>query len=280
MRALSRAADGVPPRGLAPRRDHATCVSMRQRIDFLVCGAQKAGTTALHSYLSEVPGVGLADEKEVHFFDDEGHDWSSPDYEGYHRRFRWDDGASVRGEATPIYLYWPNCLERIAAYNPDMRLIVLLRDPVMRAWSHWRMERARGAETEPFSWCIRAGRHRLFDQAPWGFHREFSYVERGFYSEQLQRLFELFPRQQVLVLGNDDLHDRPAATMHSVCDFLGVPRTSGFETRSVHVGRDVGPPPQLPQEDADYLRMVFNSDVKRIEALAGRPFAWSAAGAT
>lgn len=262
--------------GLASRHERATCPSMRQKIDFLVCGAQKAGTTALHSYLSDLPDVGLADQKEVHFFDNDVHDWSATDYTGYHRRFRWDDGAKIRGEVTPIYLYWPNCIERIAAYNPAMRLIVLLRDPVVRAWSHWRMERARGVETEPFSWCIRTGRHRLFQQAPWGYHREFSYVERGFYGEQLQRLFAFFPKRQVLVLGSDDLRDNPATTMDTVCDFLGVPRRSGFEARNVHMGRDVGPPARLAPEDAEYLRRIFNQDVGRIEALAGRGFAWSA----
>ena len=101
-----------------------------KRVSFLIAGVQKAGTTALFDYLSEVPGLELPAVKEAHFFDDEERiDWAAPDYAPYHALF----GAPDRcwGEATPIYLYWPNALERIRAYNPAMKLILLFRDPVM-----------------------------------------------------------------------------------------------------------------------------------------------------
>ena len=107
------------------------------RVDFIIPGVQKAGTTALFDHLGDVPGIALSTVKEVHFFDDESIDWARPDYRAYEAQFASVQGAVV-GEATPIYLYWPNALERIAAYNPVMRLIVMLRDPVERAWSHWR----------------------------------------------------------------------------------------------------------------------------------------------
>jgi hypothetical protein len=180
-------------------------------VSFLIAGVQKGGTTALFEYLAVQGGVRLPKSKEVHFFDDETQDWGRPDLARYHGLFPPGDGPA--GEATPIYCYWPGSLERIAAYNPDMRIVLLLRDPVARAWSHWRMEYARGAEREPFAWCIRDGRRRLFDADPWGHHREFSYVERGFYGEQVARLLELFPRDQVLVLRSDALRGdrRPAA---------------------------------------------------------------------
>src|SRR6202008_942129 len=173
-------------------------------ITFLIAGVQKGGTTALYDYLADYPDVALSRVKELHFFDDEALAWRAPDSRAYHAQFDpalfTTASGRICGEATPIYLYWPNALERIAAYNPAMRLIVTLRDPVQRAWSHWRMEYARGAEREPFGWCIRQGRQRLFDArppvAPWGHHREFSYVERGFYGEQVGRLFSPFPHAQ------------------------------------------------------------------------------------
>ncbi|HMP62650.1 MAG TPA: hypothetical protein PKA17_06135, partial [Phenylobacterium sp.] len=96
---------------------------MEPKVDFMVIGAQKAGTTALFDYLGDVPGIGLSDVKEAHFFDDESQDWNAPDYGAYHARFDLADRERVWGEATPIYLYWPNCLARIAAYNPAVRLI-------------------------------------------------------------------------------------------------------------------------------------------------------------
>ncbi|HEY9217008.1 MAG TPA: sulfotransferase domain-containing protein, partial [Phenylobacterium sp.] len=172
--------------------------------NFIVAGVQKGGTTALHDYLTEHPHVTLANVKEVHFFDDESQDWAAPDYGAFHAHFPTERRAAC-GEITPIYIYWPNSLERIAAYNPAMKIVVLLRDPVERAFSQWRMEASRGAETHAFSWCIRQGRARLFDAEPWGHHREFSYVERGFYGEQIERLFSVFPREQTLILRSDAL---------------------------------------------------------------------------
>lgn len=242
---------------------------LASRVNFIIAGVQKAGTTALFDYLSDDPAYSLSAVKEVHFFDDEAVDWAAPDYAPYHAQFEWARQA-IRGEATPIYLYWPRSLERIAAYNPAVRLIVMLRDPVERAWSHWRMETTRGVETQPFSWCIRRGRSRLFEAEPWGVHREFSYVERGFYGEQIARLLQLFPREQVLVLQAEDLKREPGRTLDVVSDFLGAPRRGPVEHRDVHVGQDVGA--ALPAADVDYLREIYAEDMARLAQLTGIGF--------
>lgn len=238
-------------------------------VNFIIAGVQKAGTTALFDYLAENPAYGLSKVKEVHFFDDESLDWVEPNYESYHAQFDWTRPA-IRGEATPIYLYWPRSLERIAAYNPDMRLIVVLRDPVDRAWSHWRMETARGVETRPFSWCIRQGRRRLFESEPWGVHREFSYVERGFYGQQVERLLTLFPRDQVLLLRSEDLRKDATSALTMVSDFLDAPAARPTSAREVHVGKDLGV--SLPPEDVTFLRDVYHDDMRRLTALTGWRF--------
>lgn len=242
-----------------------------RRINFIVAGVQKAGTTALYDYLAEDPNIGLSRVKEPHFFDDESIDWAAPDYAPYHAQFD-EEGPPIRGEATPIYLYWPRSLERIAAYNRRMKIIVLLRDPVERAWSHWKMEFARGAETEPFAWCIRQGRRRLLDSEPWGAHREFSYVERGFYGEQVQRLLDLFPRDQVLIAKVDDLRRDPNAVLAAVNAFLGAPPPAAVTARSVHVGREMDYRSHLTEQDAAFLRTLYARDLARLEALTGLSF--------
>jgi hypothetical protein len=241
------------------------------QVDFIVAGVQKGGTTALFDYLSEDARLSLSDVKEVHFFDDETVDWGNPDYGAYHARFPPPDGRP-RGEATPIYLYWPQSLERIAAYNPAMRLIVMLRDPVERAWSHWRMEYARGVESRPFAWCIRQGRQRLFEAHPWGHDREYSYVERGFYGEQLERLFALFPREQVLLLRSDDLSADPNAALGRVRSFLGLGDALPARARQVHVGRAMDYGSDLTDEDVAHLRQIYAQDQARMKALAGFDF--------
>ncbi|OHB36536.1 MAG: sulfotransferase [Phenylobacterium sp. RIFCSPHIGHO2_01_FULL_70_10] len=245
---------------------------MEPKVDFIIAGAQKAGTTALFDYLGDHPQIGLSDVKEVHFFDDEARDWATPNYLDYHARFDLSDRTKVWGEATPIYLYWKDSLERICTYRPDIKLIVLLRDPVARAFSHWKMEYARGVETAPFDWCVRRGRTRLFDSAPWGWHREFSYVERGFYGEQVERLFGLFPREQVLILQAEALDAEPSATLSKVCDFLGVAPFPQIRPRRVHEARDLPYPSRLTPEDAAHLRAIYARDSARLHALTGLSF--------
>jgi Sulfotransferase domain len=241
------------------------------RVAFIIAGVQKGGTTALFDYLGEEPGLALSREKEVHFFDDEAADWARPAYGPYHANFRPIDGR-LRGEATPIYLYWPNSLERIRTYNPAMRLVVVLRDPVQRAWSHWKMEFARGAETQPFAWCIREGRQRLFAAEPWGVHREFSYVERGFYGEQIMRLYSLFRRDQTLILKAEDLRARPGPVLAQVRGFLGLSPGETPQRREVHVGRDMDYGSELTAQDVAHLRAIYARDAARLADLTGIRF--------
>jgi hypothetical protein len=251
------------------------------RVAFIIAGVQKAGTTALFDYLGDEPGLSLSSEKEVHFFDDDARGWGTPDYRAYHAHFAAPDGRP-RGEATPIYLYWPNSLERIRAYNPAMKLIVVLRDPVTRAWSHWKMEYARGVETRPFAWCIREGRQRLFaaDAAnarpphtkPWGFDREVSYVERGFYGEQIARLLGLFPRDQVLLLTSEGLRTDPGAALAEVRGFLGLPKGAQPVAREAHVGREMDYGADISAEDIAHLRTVYARDAARLADLTGVRF--------
>lgn len=246
-------------------------MTLQPLVSFIIAGVQKGGTTALFDYLGEYPDIALPDFKELHFFDDDRRDWDRPDYADYHARFG-DPAGRPCGEATPIYAYWPNSLERIAAYNPAVKLILVLRDPVQRAWSHWRMEYARGVETHPFAWCIREGRQRLFDADPWGHHREFSYVERGFYGEQIERLYALFPREQALVLTSDRLRAAPGETLGEVRSFLGLGPAPTPAAREVHVGREMDYPSELTAKDVDHLRAVYAADAERLAGLTGLRF--------
>lgn len=239
-------------------------------VSFLIAGVQKGGTTALFDYLVEHPSLELPAIKEAHFFDDErGVDWSAPDYDRYHALFS-RPAPAVRGEATPIYLYWPNCLERIAAYNPAMRLILLFRDPVERAWSHWRMERGRGVEPHPFAWCIRQGRDRVDSAEAPGHHREYSYVERGFYGAQLAKLYTIFPREQVLLLRSEALVANPDQVLGQVTDFLGVQRFPGPITpRRSHVGREMDLQEHPTAEDIALLQAIYAADQALFADLGG-----------
>ena len=122
-----------------------------RKVDFLICGAQKCGTTALDFYLRQHPLLCFPSKKELHYFDDDAaFAGGSPDYAAYHAWFAPEARHRLLGETTPIYLYKPEVMPRICAYNPDMKLIAVLRHPVDRAYSHWNMFRARGESKVSF----------------------------------------------------------------------------------------------------------------------------------
>lgn len=210
----------------------------------------------------------MATVKEVHFFDNESLDWSNPDYEQFHAQFNWDRGDARRGEATPIYTYWPQALERLQRYNPSARLIVGLRHPSFRAFSHWRMEVTRNADTLSFSAAIREGRERV-RSAPGRVHRVYSYVERGYYDQQIARLLSLFPRSQLHFFRTDQLFSRPADTVTRIEDFLGVERALTASQRYVVPleSKDFG---LMTPGDRAYLDDLFGASIAEVERLSGQ----------
>lgn len=231
-------------------------------LDFLVAGVQKGGTTALWHFLRQHPQIQLPCKKELHFFDNEKIDWSNPPYDELADSAGPPQTAKLTGEATPIYTYWPPSAKRIHSYNPDIKLIVTLRDPVMRAFSHWRMERARGNETLPFSEAIRSGRSRVSESGLFGgCHRIFSYVERGFYAAQINRILDLFGKEQVLIVRHSDLKSCRDKVLDDICDFLGVGPFSSYPSDEVifsHAGANAD---EVGEFDAAYLRSVYHDDL-------------------
>ena len=238
------------------------------RVDFFIAGVQKSGTTALDALLRRHPGVQMAAVKEPHFFDNEALDWRAPDYVALHAQFDRAASAVVRGEATPIYTYWPNSIERLHAYNPDAKLVIGLRHPAHRAFSHWRMETTRGAETLSFAEAVRAGRERVA-QAPDGVHRVFSYVERGFYAPQLARVFEHFPREQVFVFRTDALWRAPDDVLAPLQAFLGLAPMQLAKAGEYIVPLESAALGAMPETDRAYLTDLFAEDVRQTAHLTG-----------
>lgn len=236
-------------------------------VSVFVCGAQKGGTTSLFSYFCEHPGLQPPDRKELHFFDDEGVDWSNPDYDRLHGHFACRADGRLRFDITPIYSFWPRALERIATYNSQAKLIFLFRDPYERAVSHWAMEFGRGSENLDFSQAIRDGRSRINglprNSDPW---RVFSYLERGRYGEQVEAALKLFPREHLLFLRSDDLRDDHSTALGTISRFLGIEPFPISSSKREHgryatVGA-VGPRPG----DLMYVAEFVACDMERFKA--------------
>ncbi|MBS7457828.1 sulfotransferase family protein [Coralloluteibacterium stylophorae] len=200
------------------------------RVRFVIGGVQKGGTTALATYLSAHPGVALPATKEAHVFDmpdfDESLSQAAVD-RLYAPHFAGAPRGALCGDATPIYVFHRRFLDRIARYNPAMRWIVILRHPVERAVSHYHMERGRGWDRWPFwpamlleRWRLRGHEDDFSEDSPL---RRYSYRARGSYVRQLDALHALFPREQVLVLRNEDLASSPIAMLDQVHRFLRLP---------------------------------------------------------
>ncbi len=194
--------------------------------DFVIAGAMRSGTTALAAWLRDHPDVFVAPVKEIHYFDRhyaEGPEWYAAHFAG-HR-----DEHAV-GEATPNYLYQDVALERLRRDVPDVRLVILLRDPIARAHSHYLHRLSGGHEELSFEEAIEAEPERLaqgddLDRA------HVSYVDRGRYLRQLRHVAELFPADAVSIHLFEDLRDRPQEVFAEVTRFLGVDPDRGAGAR-------------------------------------------------
>ncbi len=211
---------------------NAAGASLDAAPDFFIVGAPRAGTTALHEALDPHPEVHLSRIMEPKFFLCDGrptglsgpgdsHDlrewvWSPQDYG---KLFTLGGEFLLTGESTSLYLWSRDAQRRIADANPTAKLIAVIRDPVERAYSNWTYLWCDGLEPEAdfLSACESEEGRIAAGWAPF-----WRYVQLGLYGEQLQHLFGLFPRDQVLVLRYRDLVDEPARTLDRICKFLGI----------------------------------------------------------
>jgi len=232
------------------------------RVDFVIGGTQKGGTSALDSFLRQHPEICMPEtRKELHFFDREADD---TDYKKYHANFK-PKQQRVIGEASPIYMYWETAPYRIWKYNPKMKWILALRNPVERAFSAWNMETKRGKEKLSFADAIEKEPERCREALPLQ-HRVYSYTDRGFYAHQVRRLFNIFGKDNCLVLLNQELRNDHKKTLRRVFEFLGVessfvpPEASVFEQEySI----------QIDNQLRSRLIDTFYFDIKELEKLLG-----------
>jgi Sulfotransferase family len=285
-------------------------------------GAQRAGTTSLLNFLLRHPDVcGPAagaqelswSRKEVHFFDERfslGTDWYRSFFPlALSRRIaRLRGGDLLAGECTPYYLFHPLVAERVAATIPDARLIVLLRNPVDRAYSHYQMMYRSGREKLSFEDALAAEEERLGGgreldagtiESTWGenrnrkhHHRHHAYFARGLYAEQLERWFRWFPREQFLVLGAEEFFDNPSETCAAVIAFLGLrpydltapsskpTTTSPNRPWSLRETRNRARYKPLDSELRAVLEQRYAEPNARLAKLLGREFGWSSTART
>ena len=207
--------------------------------NFLIVGAARSGTTALHYELAQHPEICMSTIKEPNFFVfDDGRPLiqadqrllvkSVPDRRGYEQLFRPGRGERAVGEASPLYLYVRESPELIERALSDVRLIAVLRQPVERAYSHFLQIERVGEDAVGERFRTAVERERALGYEP--YHAGTHYLRPGRYHEQLSRYWSRFGQDRMLVLRYEELEASPRDVLARICRFLGVDDSFAFDT--------------------------------------------------
>lgn len=252
--------------------------------DFLILGAQKSGTTSLFQYLMQHRQIGSGFKKEVHYFDwnyTKGPSWYRaffPTHRYVAKKTR-SLGRYLCGEATPYYLFHPAVPKRVQSLLPDAKFIVVLRNPVDRAYSHYHHSVARGQEACSFEEAIDREPERLRgeeekllrDEAyvsnP---HIRHSYFSRGCYVDQLHRWLEYYPMESFVIVRADDLSIDPQSVCDAITSFLELPPQAVRTSKRHNANKYSAMSASFRAE----LAKRYQEPNERLYALIGRNLGW------
>ncbi len=253
--------------------------------DFLILGASRCGTTSLHYYLNIHPAISMA-RKEVHFFDlfyNNGIGWYRQFFPTLFYKYYCEIIHSQKlllGEATPYYLLHPLAPQRVSQFSPSVKLIVLLRNPVDRAYSDYWLQVKLGVETLSFEKAIDLEPERLKgekqriiiqDGRYYSFnHHRFSYLARSTYIDQILVWQRLFMPEQMLILRSEDFFEAPCTVYNKVCDFLNLP-SYNLKSPQKHKSVDYL---DMAKTTRESLNNYFRPHNERLYKLLNQNFEW------
>lgn len=243
---------------------------LRAKPDFLIVGAQKAGTSLLFYYVSQHRDVRRPIRKEIHYFDLKPH-WGDL---WYRTHFPHRDGTFLTGEASPYYLYHPLVPARIQRSYPDAKIIILLRHPVRRAVSQYGHSRRFGYEDLDIDAAFAAEEERLAgarDVVMSGVnsltHQQHSYKNRSMYADQVERYLALFDRRQIFVAATETLLAEPESVMSDLFAFLDLKPFPDIDYEKRNVGNR-----QPAKLNDPVFEAACRADARRLDALTGQDF--------
>ena len=253
-------------------------LAARRQPDFMIIGAEKCGTTSLYQYLRQHPAVLPPIEKEIDFFDTEyeqGIEW----YLSHFPAMFAEPNANaefITGETSANYLYNNQAPARIFKHFPQIKLAVILRDPIDRTLSRYSMMVRNGAEKRSFEVAI-AEEIDLIEQAttadgsiPWPVLNRCRHIGNSLYYHHLERWLTVFPRQQLLVLKSEDLFLQPAQTLKQLYETLGI----ADNPKQIYEKHNVGSYRPLEDRIRQPLADFFAPHTQKLETLLGQSFQW------
>ena len=258
---------------------------LRMLPDFIIIGAQRAGSTSLFNYLAQHPDISPAWRKEIHFFDKSNYSRGLTWYRSHfpmsaNRTIRRLQGRNlVTGEATPAYLMDPRVPQRIHHMLPDVKLLIALRNPIDRAFSQYRRNRAMGwedrsfreaIELEPSRLAAERRKHGTDDAFQQFSHVHHSYLLRGHYAEQIARWRSRFPSERIYIVCSEEMYSSTHRIIDDVFRFLGVRgiELPGYTRFNASESAELDP--DLRAELARY----FDPHNKQLYELYGRDLGW------
>ena len=246
---------------------------LRRLPDFIIIGAQKSGTSSLYALLSQHPQLTLSRRKEVHYFDwhfDKSLDW-------YKTWFPINVGK-LTGEATPIYMFHPEIAKRIKKTLATDKFIVILRNPVDRAYAHYNMVCQKGFEDLSFEEALEAederiqvGLEEIKDSNFSLTYQRYSYVHRGYYAEQLKRWREFHKEESIHIVFYEELIKYPSDVYNGICKFLNIETVNDVELPHYNAHAY----PDMHGDTRKMLTQRFTQPNNELENFLGREVPWS-----
>jgi hypothetical protein len=265
--------------------------------DFLIIGAQKAATTSVYNYLNQLSGFVGSSNKEVYYFDKEIN--YGKDIRWYHNYFKsLSFGSNLFFEATPNYLYYPWVAKNIYDYNPHMKLVVILRDPIARAFSAWnmyknfydkrevyRLQRGLQPGEKNYIYEYLFMNREVFPSFEESINLELNLIEsdpsilepsllrRGLYSQQLQEYYKYFGTEQIYCIGYRDLIQDPLVVVGKLYEWL-----KGDEITNIKFKADKRNARSystiIPGHLREQLNVFYADEYNRLISLIGNPLNW------
>lgn len=192
-----------------------------KKVNFFIVGAAKAGTTSIFDTLDQHPQIFFPNDKEPHFFGDQrprGKRGLYNTFADYMKLFGKADKGQLCGEASTAYLYSETAPVEIYRHNPDAKILILLRNPVDRAYSLYWHHRRDFTEHFSFEDALDHEERRISEKDGFGFH----YLKSGFYHDQIERYLKIFGEKNVKVILFEEICNSYSETIQTICDFLSV----------------------------------------------------------
>ena len=262
------------------------CTSpIRVNPNFFIIGAAKCGTTSLYDYIVKHPQIISAAQKEILFFDESYHMgilWYKAYFFTYLRKYFskiLQKKKLITGEANPNYIFHPLTSKRISSRFNQAKIIIILRNPVDRAYSDYNMKVRMNIEKMSFEDALKAEESRLdgelekilSDEKYFSYNMTaYSYLNRGIYVDQIKNWMSLFPKEQFLILRTEDLESQPTKVLKETFEFLDLPN---FDIQDLD-RKNVGKYKKMNEDTRKWLVEYFKPHNERLYKYLGRDFHW------